>query len=155
MTCRSLFSVVAITMLVASGGTSQVRGAKSFTAYGVSPEAIDRVEILYYPEHILTRIALTPEMLEQQYQYKVEVREFVASTQRQQLVLALREISLTPSSRSFDLRTAILLYDKSGKRVMSLYFDRGGKNGVVNRETVSTSDGVYRWAKSLMRGFSD
>jgi hypothetical protein len=107
------------------------------------PEAVERVEILYYPERILTRTALTPEMLERQYKYKVEIREFTASLQREQLVPALREASFSPSAGlSYDLRTAVLLFDKSGKRLLSIYFDRSGRNGVVNNESVSTDDVV-------------
>jgi len=93
-------------------------------------------------------------MLERQYKYKVEIREFTASVQREQLVPALREVSFSATSRSYDLRTAVLLYDKSGKRMLSLYFDRSGRNGVVNRDSVSTNDAVYRWARSMMRGFA-
>ena len=152
----SLLSVLTIAVVAATGtGCSQAPNAKSLSAYGIIPEGIERVEILYYPERILTRTALTPEMLERQYQYKVEIRDFAASIQRQQLVTAVREASVSPSNGSYDLRTAVLLYDKNGKRMLSLYFDQSGGNGVVNRESVSTNDAVYRWAKSMMRGFAD
>jgi hypothetical protein len=69
MTRFSLFWVLTIAIVAASAVSSQVRGAKSVSAYGVSPESVERVEILYFPEQILTRAALTPEMLERQYQY--------------------------------------------------------------------------------------
>jgi hypothetical protein len=95
-------------------------------------------------------------MLERQYMYKVEIREFPASLQREQLVPALQAASFSRSAdRSHDLRTAVLLFDKSNKRILSLYFDSSGRNGVVNHEVVSTDDGVYRWAKSMMKGFAD
>jgi hypothetical protein len=146
---------LSIAVLVTCGiASSQGRNEKS-SNYGIIPEAVERVEILYYPERILTRTALTPEMLERQYKYKVEIREFAASVQREQLVPALREASFSPAGRSYDLRTAILLYDKNDGRILSLYFDRSGKNGVVNRESVSTNDAVYRWARSMMRDFAD
>jgi len=152
----SLLSVLTIALIAATGtGCSQATRAKSLSAYGIVPEGIERVEILYLPERILTRAALTPEMLERQYKYKVEIRDFAASIQRQQLITTVRETSVSPSNRSFDLRTAVLLYDNNGKRLLSLYFAKSGRNGVVNRESVSTSDDVYRWAKSMMRGFAD
>jgi hypothetical protein len=122
---------------------SQVRDGKPLA---VVPEAIDRVEILYFPERILTRTALTPEKLERQYQYKIEIRELGASPQRQQLLAALHGASIVPSGRPCDVRTAVLLYDKSGKRLLSLYFERGGKNGAVNDK--------FAW-KLMMRGFAD
>jgi hypothetical protein len=131
---------------------SQVRNGRSLS---IVPEAIDRVEILYFPERILTRTALTPEMLERQYRYKIEIRDLGASPQRQQLLAALQGTVVVPSERPCDIRTAVLLYDKSGKRLLSLYFERGGKNGAVNDKFVSIDSTVYSWAKSIMRGFAD
>ncbi len=152
----SVWLVLTSAILLASGtSTSQPRNVKAASAYGISPEAVERVELLYFPERILVRAALTPEMLERQYKYKLEIRDFSASLQRPQLITALRGATVSPSARSYDLRTAVLLYDNNGKRMLSLYFDRSGKNGVVNRESVSTDDAVYRWAKSMMRGFAD
>jgi hypothetical protein len=145
---------LSIVIVVCNIGCSQARNENS-SNYGIIPEAVERVEILYFPERILTRAALGPETLERQYKYKVEIREFPESVQREQLVSALREPSFSPSGRSYDLRTAVLLFDRSGKRVLSLYFDRSGKNGVVNGESVSTNEAVYRWARSMMRGFAD
>ena len=155
MSRLSLWSALSVVILVACTSHSQPRNDSS-SKYGIIPKAVERVEILYYPERILTRAALTPEMLERQYKYKVELRDFPASLQREQLVPMLRVASFSPSpSRSYDLRTAVLLFDESGKRMLSLYFDSSGRNGVVNRESVSTNDVVYRWAKSMMKGFAD
>jgi hypothetical protein len=144
-----------IVLVVTCGGTSQALTGKSLSAYGIDPASVARVEILYYPEQILTRFGFTPEMLEKLYRYKVEVKEFTEATSRQRLVTALRETSMSPTGSSHDLRTAVLLYDNNGKRLLSLYFDRTGRNGMVNSESVSIDDGVYRWAKSMMKGFAD
>lgn len=156
MTNLSFCSALIIAVMAWSGtGTSHAPNGKSLSEYGIVPEAIERVEILYFPERILTRASLTPQMLERQYQYKIEIRDFTASTQRQQFVTVLREASISPSGGSYDLRTAVLLYEKTGKRLSSLYFDRTGKNGVVNDESISINNGIYLWTKSMMRGFSD
>jgi hypothetical protein len=151
----SLWWALIIAVVVACNIASSQARNKNSSNYQIVPEAVERVEILCYPERILTRVALTPERLERQYKYKVEIREFPASVQRERLVSALREASFSPSGGSYDVRTAVLLFDKSGKRMLSLYFDRSGKNGAVNREPVSTNDAVYRWARSMMRGFAD
>ena len=150
------FSLIATLAIAVVGWSTtcspQVRNGKSLS---VVPEAIDRVEILYVPERILTRTALTPEMLLRQYQYKIEIRNFAASTQRERLLAALRDASYVHSDSSYDLRVAVLLYDKTGKRSLSLYFARGGKNGAVYDEFVSINSAVYSWAKSMMKGLED
>ena len=156
MSRLSQWLALSVVILVVCGTIHSQPRNDSSSKYGIIPEAVERVEILYYPERILTRTALTPEMLERQYKYKVEIRDFPASLQRAQLVPVLREASFSPSpSRSYDLRTAVVLFDKSGNRMLSLYFDHSGRNGVVNREPVSTNDVVYRWAKSMTKGFAD
>ena len=152
----SQWSALSVVLLVACSTIYSQPSNDSSSKYGILPEAVERVEILYFPERILVRAGLTPEMLERQYEYKLEIRDFPASLQREQLASMLREASFSPSpSRSYNLRTAVLLFDKSGKRMLSLYFDHRGRNGVVNRESVSTNDVVYRWAKSMMKGFAD
>lgn len=120
-------------------GCSGAVTGKALTEYGIVPEEIERVEILYFPERILTRAAFTPERLEQLYQYKIEIKDFTASTERQQFIAIVRNGSALPSYGSHDVRTAVLLYDKNGKRVLSLSIDKG----------------VYSWAKSMMRGFAN
>lgn len=156
MNRQLLWSALSIAVLVACSTVHSQPSNDTPSSYGITPEAIERIEILYYPERILTRTKLTPEMLERLYKYRLEIRDFPASLQREQLVPALRSASFSPlAGRSYDLRTAILLFDKNDKRILSLYFDSSGKNGVVNHESVSTDDGVYRWAKSVMKGFAD
>jgi hypothetical protein len=151
---KLLISSLALGAVIATGSACAGRppDGKSLSTYGVVPERVARVEILYFPEDILTRAALTPEKLESSYYYKVEIKE-VASSRDTRLTRALREAFVAPSDRPGDLRTAILLYDNTGKRMASLYFDKGGRNGVVNHDFVSSNDGVYQWAKSMIRGF--
>src|SRR5580765_3259280 len=123
-----LWSALSIAVLMACSSIHSQPRDDSPSRYGITPAAIERVEVLYYPERILTRTALTPEMLERQYMYKVEIREFPASLQREQLVPALQAASFSRSAdRSHDLRTAVLLFDKSNKRILSLYFDSSGR----------------------------
>ena len=62
--------VLALTILSAA----QTQTAKPLS---VALEEVQRVEILYFPERVLVRAALSPERLELLYQYKLEIREFV------------------------------------------------------------------------------
>ena len=110
---------------MSSVSISQARDSQLLSTYGVVPEAIERVEILYFPERILTRAALTPDTLERLYHYKIEIRNFSESGQRTQFLSAFREASVSPD-RANDLRIAVLLHGEDGKRLLSLYYDQTG-----------------------------
>ena len=129
--------------------SAQTQTAKPLS---VTPERIQRVEILYFPERVLVRAALSPERLEQLYQYKLEIRDVRESTEWQRLLPLLRETSVTPSRHSYDHRTAVLLFDKDGRRIAAVYFDQFGTGGTVNGESGTISGGIYRWAKALLNG---
>ena len=118
----------------------------------VALQQVQRVEILYFPERLLVRAALSPERLEQLYQYKLEIRDVRESAEWQLLRLLLRETSVKPSGYAYDHRTAVLLFDKDGRRIASVYFDEFGTGGTINGESGTISGGIYRWAKSLLTG---
>src|SRR5215467_11155173 len=120
------FAVVLLTFSVATLGCAQAQPAKQLN---IVPEQVQRVEILYFPERILVRAALSPERLEQAYQYKLEIRNVRESAEWKQLLPVLRETSVKPSGDSHDHRTAVLLFDENGRRVASVYFDEFGRGG--------------------------
>jgi hypothetical protein len=137
--------VLAFTIL----GTAQTRTAEPLN---VAPEQVQRVEILYFPERVSVRAALSPERLEQLYQYKLEIRDVRESAEGQRFLSLLRETTVTPSGHAYDHRTAVLLFDKDGRRIASVYFDQFGTGGTINGESGTISSGIYRWAKSLLKG---
>lgn len=149
-------AVIIFTVLTTIGVAQNPSDAPSH--YAINPEAIARVEVLYFPEQFETRAALTPGMLEKIYLYKVEMRDFESLKEHQELTAALKKTVFSPSRGSYDLRTAVLIYDRDGKRLLSLYFGRGGRNGVVNNQPVSRSDylssnfAIYQWTKSILAG---
>jgi len=139
--------VLALTIL----STAQTQ---TTTPLSIASEQVQRVEILYFPERILVRAALSPERLEQGYRYKLEIRDVRESAEWQRLPSLLRETSVKPSGHAYDHRTAVLLFDKEGRRIASLYFDQFGTGGTINGESGTISGGIYRWAKSLLRGIA-
>jgi hypothetical protein len=68
--------VLALTILSAA----QTHTAKPLN---IALEQVQRVEILYFPERVLVRAALSPERLEQLFQYKLEIRDVRESVNRQ------------------------------------------------------------------------
>src|SRR6266567_4549584 len=99
--------------------TAQTQTAKPLN---VAPEQIQRVEILYYPERVLVRAALSPERLEQLYQYKLEIRDVRQSAEWEQFRSLLSKTSVTPAGHGYDHRTAVLLFDQTGRRIAAVYF---------------------------------
>jgi hypothetical protein len=140
----SALLVLAFTIL----STAETQTAKPLS---VAPEQVRRVEVLYFPERVLVRAALSPE-LEQLYQYKLEIRDVRESAEWQRLPSLLRETSVKPSGHAYDHRTAVLLFDKDGRRLASVYFDQFGTGGTIDGESGTISGGIYRWAKSLLKG---
>ena len=98
----STFLVLAFTIF----STTQTQTAKPLS---VALEQVQRVEILYFPERVLVRAALSPERLEQLYHYKLEIRDARESAEWQRLPQLLRETSVKPSGHAYDHRTAVLL----------------------------------------------
>jgi hypothetical protein len=137
--------VLAFTIL----STAQTQTPKPLS---VTSEQVQRVEILYFPERVSVRAALSPEGLEQLYQYKLEIRDVRESAEWQRLPSLLRETSVKPSGHTYDHRTAVLLFGKDGRRIASVYFDQFGTGGTIDGESGMISGGIYRWAKSLLKG---
>ena len=150
-----LLLVVLASVQASVGAASANRSKKALSSYGVVPKAISRVVILYFPERILTRTAITPERLERLYQYKLEIRDLPSAIQRDALLARLKKTSISISGNMPDVRTAVLLYDGTGRRVVSMYFARGGTRGAINSDAGAIAGGVYGWAKSMMTGLSD
>jgi hypothetical protein len=154
--CLLLWGLTLLTVLIATGAAQNPSGTPSH--YAINPEAIARVEILYFPERFETRAGFTPARLEQAYQYKIEMRGFAAIKEHKEFATALNETVFSPSHGSYDLRTAVLVYDRGGRRLLSVYFDQGGRNGVVNTQPfsrsgyVSSNFALYQWAKSILIG---
>jgi len=74
---------------------------------------VQRVEILYFPERILVRAALSLERLEMLYQYKLEIRHVRETAEGRRLLSLLDETSVEPSGRGNDHRTAVFLFDQN------------------------------------------
>jgi hypothetical protein len=87
--------------------------------------------------------------------YKLEIRNVRESAEWRWLPSLLHETSLKPSGHAHDHRTAVLLFDKDGRRISSRYFEQFGTEGTINGGSGTISGGIYLWAKSLLKGVAD
>ena len=149
---KHVFAAAFLVFAFAIPCTAQTQTA---TLLNFAPEQIQRVEILYFPERIPVRVALSPERLERLYRYKLEIRDVGKSQEWQQLLSRLRETSLKPSGRGYDHRTAVVLLDQNGRRVAAVYFGQFGKDGTINGESGIITGDLYHWAKSLLKGVAE
>lgn len=146
---RNASALASLLLALAVLGAAQIKPAKPLS---IAPEQLRRVEILYFPERILVRAALTPQRLEQLYQYKLEIRNVRDTAEWQRLLSVVRETSVKPSSEVYDYRTAVLLFNQNEQRIASVYFGQFGKGGTLNGDSGTITGGMYEWAKSLLRG---
>jgi hypothetical protein len=103
---------------------------------------IVRVDILNVPSRILTRTALTPEMLDAQFSYRLTISDARGDDA---LLRAAKSISAQPRNEPGDLRWAAIFYGVDGARVGAFYFDTNGSSGAVDSEPVSFSGDFFKW----------
>ena len=149
---KNAFALALLVLIFNILGTAEAQNAKPLI---VAPEQIQRVEVLYFPERISVRAALSPERLEQLYEYKLELRNVRESAEWEQLRSVLRKTSVTPSDHGYDHRTAVLLFDQNGRRIASVYFGQFGRGGTMNGDSGSITGGLYQWAKALLKGVAE
>lgn len=152
--CMLLYSILA-------AGCAQVRDVKiqslaqsqiDALATKLANREIVRVEILQIPARILTRTRVTPEMLENQFHYKLIIRDVRGEVYQEELTQVTKSVTVRPEGEMPDLRWAVIFYGLDDARVGALYFDKSGSRGGVGDTPVSFAGGFSRW---LDGNFSD
>jgi hypothetical protein len=111
---------------------------------------IEAVEILRIPAHVLTRTAITPEMIEKQFHYKLTIRHIGAY--RKELAAALKSTKVELEPGMPDIRWGMIFYDAQDRRMGAVYFDKKGRYGAVGDIPVSFKGELFKW---LNRSFSE
>jgi hypothetical protein len=111
---------------------------------------VARVRVVEVPAHILTRVALSPQMLEAQATCSSDI-DIRGDARRTLLASTLESAAVDPAPSPGDLRWGLILFDVDGQRVGGVYSDHWRVQGAVNdRAFVLLS---VRWAR-LVRAFS-
>ena len=132
-------------------GKSQAQSQVDALAAKLANGEIGKVEILQIPSRILTRIRITPTMLEKQFHYKLTIRDVRTGAYQDKLVEAARSIAVQPGTEIPDLRWGVVFYSLDDSRVGALYFAKTGSSGAVGDAPVSFKGNFFKW---LDRNFS-
>lgn len=112
---------------------------------------IERIEVFQIPPRVLTRVRITPEMLEKQYYYKLTIRDVRGWTQQNKLIEAMKSVVVKPGEMA-DIRWGIVFYGVDGRRVGGLYFDKAGTNGTVDDVAASFKGDLFKWLDDSFSG---
>jgi len=106
---------------------------------------IGKMEILHIPSRVLTRTAITPDMVERQFDYRLTIRDVRDWILQKKLVAALKSVKVQPQPEMTDLRWGAVFYGVDGTRIGAVYFDIWGKKGAVDSTPVSFSGDLFKW----------
>lgn len=110
-------------------------------------DEIGRIEVLHIPVSVLTRTAITPEMIEKQFNYKLTIVH--GWHNKDELVKSLKSIEVQPTVMAADLRWGVIFYSfKDDSRVGAIYFDKSGSRGAISEIPVTFSGNFFKWLNS-------
>ena len=153
-----LSATVVIVSTVASGAQSESLGSQiDYFAQAINTRNIGSVEIFGVPRDALFRTNVTPERLDDVWDYKIVLRDLNNHLELhpEDFTALLKTGEIQPSATkldSVDVRFGFIFFAKrpEGKRIASIYFDRNGRHGAFNN--ISTSFGpdfLLRLKKAL------
>jgi len=114
--------------------------------------SVESIEILQIPSRILTRSAITPEMLERSFYYKLVIQDPASGPYKDKLQDALGSMSVKGKAEMKDVRWGVLFYAKNGRRVGSPYFNMNGTYGAVDGRPASFRGDFFKWLESSFTG---
>ena len=109
---------------------------------------IERVEILCVPRYILSDQRMTPELLRNDYSYKLTIPRFNTNHGFRGLIAALKRTTAVNTSTTGDVRWGLHITLEDGS-VHRLYMDGYGKFGQIDDVQVAWSGTLYHWFRSF------
>lgn len=102
------------------------------------------IDILAISQSSFTGIAITPESIQKNFHYKLELRNAGMNLYRKSLVEVLGGVSLTDTTENSDIRWAIIFYNAKMEALSTIYLDKVGNVGIVNGHSVRLSSPLFR-----------
>jgi hypothetical protein len=110
---------------------------------------VQRIEILAISAHMETPVAIKPNDIETQPDYRLSVRDVRQGLLKEPLLRALTSLTVQRSSDGGDIRWAILFFDTRGQRIAEMFFNRDGTRGVLDSVPVSANGRVVKWLNAM------
>lgn len=109
--------------------------------------AIKRIELLRIPDEVMTRTAVDQEFVRSGAWYKVVFNKDFENT----FDSLLSVTSPKTTRKNSDLRWGVIFYDASGQEVGSIFVDKFGKTGYLNKDAVSFGTDVAKRLRQVIR----
>src|SRR5713101_1672647 len=152
MKVRAAFFVLIVSLTVsvlADGQTmnpaTEVKTRIDNLVSRLSRREVARVEVLEIPPGIMTRTRITPEMLRQQYVYKLTIRDLRNSVYEEPLRKSAESLQATSRREMADLRWGLILFSSGGNQIEALYFDGTGNYGSIGDNPVEFKGRAFGW----------
>jgi hypothetical protein len=125
-----------------------IDAAKAKLREAVETGVIRTLEVMHVSTGKVFRVNVSSSLIESVFDYNLVERSKNGS-HRNSLCVAVEQSHMIQSGEVADLRWGAVLYDETGNRIFSIYFDETGERGVMNGACVSyTSHHLRKWAMS-------
>ncbi|HET9285557.1 MAG TPA: hypothetical protein VFR24_26705 [Candidatus Angelobacter sp.] len=115
--------------------------------------AVERVEYYYLPERELTQHAIEPDSLVSDAPYKATLGE-VSTRFLSEIAEAMQSSTYESDSTKGDMRFGVILYNTSGEKMLSIFFDQSRTRAIINdasfRVTGNLRETLFRRIKCLV-----
>lgn len=149
MTVRQVaYTVLLLSLPSYDGEAAQVNDVQSqlsLLVAKVDRAEISRIDIIQIPSTVVTRTAITPEMLENQFHYRLTIRDIRNSTYRDEFLKSMESIKIERENARSDLRWGVILYSTDGTRVGEIYIDESGDHGSIKGTSVAVRGSLHKW----------
>ncbi|MGE0519540.1 MAG: hypothetical protein AB7N53_14050 [Candidatus Binatia bacterium] len=120
-------------------------------------QKVSSVRVLFAPYELLTRVPLTPELL--QGSAKVNRVIEMDPSIRASLVTAIHNADARPVDSPPDLRWGAIFYDRGGAELHSIYLNgkvpfATGRRGIIDRNLMQLNDALIEWFESTFGGLT-
>ena len=146
---RVAFAAVVCGVVGAPSDNTPAEEQLKALATEVQAGRVGTVEILQIPPSLLTRSAVTPQILDRSWHYRFTIRHL--SDPRISITSAVLKTAKCLPGVNSDVRWGVIFYSLAdGKRILAIYFDRTGRTGAVDEVWVSFGENFLARLKAAL-----
>jgi hypothetical protein len=151
----AVVGVFSLTMCALDQGNASVDAARSTLvdlAARLDNDEIGRVEIVFVPPRVLTRIPITPEAIETIYDYKFTIRDLRNGLYHRELADAVKALSLESRDGLPDVRWGVIFLRRNRPACSGDLAQRNGERGRHRSESRCPKRSTLRLAPRSVFG---